>query len=237
MMNEVVQNVATVTCHPTEWLLVLFNGLLVIFTWRLAKATSGLWDAAGKQGQDTAKSIGEATRAATAMEGMVEATRNNANLMQAILHKQMRAYVAVDIGRGTYQDGRLRFAAAPVVNNTGFTPARNVSFRVMADILDTKLPKTFQFPEFAELKINDATLAPRQQFIIHGIVSNRFEDSEVQAIMTGEQRRLYVWGIVTYEDVFGGSWETRFCHNFVFPTGKDGVQVLGFYHHTHNHAT
>lgn len=37
------------------------------------------------------------------------------------------------------------------------------------------------------------------------------EESEVEKIKVGAGAALYVWGIVTYSDVFGESHYTKFC--------------------------
>lgn len=149
----------------------------------------------------------------------------------------MRAYISVEPGLGTYQDKYLRFASAPIVTNTGFTPARNVSYQVMAAILDTLPCEDHVFETFGTKTTNDAGVAPRQSVTISAVVRERFPDSEVEPIMSGEARRLYVWGIVTYDDIFGGSWETKFCHNFVFFKHDDDVQVKSYFHNCHNSGT
>ena len=184
------------------------------------------------------RSITEATKATQATNSIATVTRENAALMQSILHKQMRAYVSVDAGQATYQDEKLRFAGMPVITNTGFTPARNVSHHVMAAILDTHLREDFVFEYFGLKNISDATLSPRQGFTINSVVRERFPDGEVEALMSGEARRLYVWGVVTYEDIFGGNWETSFCFNYIFfSNGKNGVRVASYIYRQHNSAT
>ena len=218
--------------------IVLATIAIAWFTATLWDATAGLFFLAKTQAKDMKISLRIADQSANAMEKVANATKNNAVLMQGILSKQMRAYLAVDIGQAVYQDQNLRFGSSPVLTNTGFTPAKNVSFRVMADVLPIKLPENFQFADFGEKQINDASLAPRQQFVIHGVVKNKFPDDEVQAIMEGNERRLFVWGTVTYDDVFGGSWETNFCHTYTFFKDGDGrMRPNGFYHPKHNSST
>ena len=150
----------------------------------------------------------------------------------------MRAYVSVDAGQATFQDGVLRFAAIPVITNTGFTPARKLSFHAMAAMLDTNLRDDYTFDTFGERNIADATLSPRQSYTFNAVVRERFGDSEIESLMSGEARRLYVWGTITYDDVFGGSWETRFCFNYVFFRDEKGVvRVNSYIYRQHNSAT
>jgi len=217
------------------------TAILALFTYLLWLANKTLIERAdatsARQAGEMQRSIEEATRAARAMENVAAATRENAQLMSGMLSKQMRAYVSVDIGRATYQDQNLRFASNPVIVNTGFTPAKNVSYRVRAAVLAANLPSDYQFDDSGKMSENDATLAPRQSFIVAAIVQDRFEADEVQVIMKGETRKLFVWGTVTYDDVFGGTWETRFCHSFAFYNAKDEIKVNSWYHPTHNSTT
>ncbi|MBD8878956.1 hypothetical protein IHE49_00515 [Rhodanobacter sp. 7MK24] len=211
---------------------------VAIFTFTLWAATQKLGDLALEQGEAMDRSITEATRATQATNSIATVTRENAELMQSILHRQMRAYVSVDAGQAIYQDERLRFAGVPVITNTGYTPARNVSHHVMAAILDTDLREDFEFEKFGLRNVSDATLSPRQSFTINSPVRERFPDGEVEALMSGEARRLYVWGVVAYEDIFGGKWETNFCFNYTFfRNGKNDVRVASYIYRQHNNAT
>ena len=206
------------------------------------RATVGL----GRKAQQTAseqtdrmeRSVVEAARAATAMEGVGRATTQNAALMQSLVQKQMRAYLSVEMGAANYQDARLRFEALPRLMNNGLTPARNVSFKVLADLLDGSGHGDLVFPDVGELIANDVSVAPRASFTLSGAVDHRVPDAEVEAIMQGNTRRLFAWGKVTYDDVYGGSWETNFCCNYVFfRNAKGEVVVSGYYYRRHNNST
>jgi hypothetical protein len=219
------------------FVLAFFTLLLWVATYRLAKdaRTSG-----DTHAQKMEASITEATRAANAMESVATATKNNASLMQDILHKQMRAYISVDTGTGTYQDKDHRFAATAVIVNTGFTPARNLHYRIMADIINVESikPEDLVIPPEGDLIVNDVVISPRQKFIISGIVPLRFEDSQAAEIMLGDKKRLFVWGVVTYDDVFSGNRRTtRFCHSYNFYEAPNNtISHTPFYHCTHNDA-
>jgi hypothetical protein len=85
---------------------------------------------------------------------------------------------------------------------------------------------------------SDAGIAPRQSFTMAAVVDHRVPDADVPAIMQGSTRRLFAWGKVKYDDVYGGSWETNFCTNYTFFTGTDGqIKVGGYYYRRHNNAT
>lgn len=100
------------------------------------------------------------------------------------------------------------------------------------------------FPEPTEVFTNDATLNPRQIFKLTAAVNRRFDQAEVDAISKGDSKRLFVWGTIMYDDVFGGRHrETKFSHNFVFydyanaETGKFDHTVSSYYSRGHNNTT
>jgi hypothetical protein len=227
--NEIAITIATIV-------LAFFTVALWVANARLIGATK---KAAAKQAEDTQLAIREQTRAADAMQEVAEATKNNAAVVQKIMQTQMRAYVSVRIGTATYQDARNNFASTPVITNTGLSPAKKVTTWIKAAVLDTSLPPDYKFPgpDHLEMSENDATLSPRQDFTISGIVKDRFDEEEVKAIMMGIPKRLFVWGGVTYEDVFGHSWETLFCHNFNFYKVGEEVKVGSWYFRGHNSTT
>jgi hypothetical protein len=191
-----------------------------------------------QQTQRMERSITEAARAATAMEAVAKATTDNTKLMPTLLTKQMRAYLSVEVGNAAYQDATLRFAGAPVVANNGLTPARNVRWSAMARIMDGRDPAATQFLPIGELPESDMGIAPRQTFVANAAVPDRVPDIEVQEIMAGTTRRLFCWGKIKYDDVYGGSWETNFCVNYSFFRREDKtVGVNGWVYPRHNGAT
>jgi len=136
------------------------------------------------------------------MRDVADATKNNANLMSSMLSKKMRVYIQINIGKSTAQRGEdVVFGSWPEIVNVGLTPAKNVSYRVMADVLDVATSAS-DVPEPQQVFTNDATLNPRQSFTIQAAVTRRFGPSEVEAISKGDSKRLFVWGIITYDDVF-----------------------------------
>jgi hypothetical protein len=232
--NERVMMVATVVLAAFTVLLWAANIWLI----RDGRRVSA------KQSLDTQMAIAEAKRSGDAMRDVADATKNNAVLMSGMLSKQMRAYIQVNIGTSTAQrEEGIVFGSWPEIINVGLTPAKNVSYRVMADVLDpAKMAR--DYPEPQRVFTNDATLNPRQNFAIQTAVNRRFDAAEVEDISKGESKRLFVWGTITYDDVFDGrNRETRFSHNFVFfdrkdpETGKTEHKVNSFYSNGHNDAT
>lgn len=234
-----------------EWSLVGVTLVLACITAALAWFTAQLYRATVKlstdadrvgreQGDRMEKSIDEASRSAAAIEDLAVATKKNAELMYGALSKQMRAYLAVQTGLATYQDENLRFEYDPVILNSGLTPAYNVSYKITTDVLPRDLPADYEFAFYGQSRDNDAFLAPRGTFVLSGLARHRFPDAEVADIMSGSERRLFCWGEVTYDDIYGSSWKTRFCHTVAFyrhgPEPTD-VKVTVQYYPRHNDAS
>jgi hypothetical protein len=170
-----------------------------------------------RQALDTREAIREASRSADAMQSVAETTRANAALMSSLLTKQMRAYIVVNIGLAEAQKNKARFASYPEITNTGLTPAKNITYRVMAAVLDLPVLPSHEFPEPEKVFVNDATLSSHGVFKIAAIVDKEFSQSDIEEISKGEKKRLFSWGSVTYEDVFGEHHETKFCRNYSRP--------------------
>jgi hypothetical protein len=187
--------------------------IIALFTATLWWATRQLQVASAEQSTAMDKSIGESARAATAMEGVAHSFEENVSILRDRTARQMRAYVCVVVNSATYQEKNrgLRFAGIPLMFNTGNTPAYKVSFRATADILAIPLPENFGFP-LPEEAIGSGTLGPHQSFTMTIVVHNFCDDADVMSIMrVREERGLYVWGIINYEDVLGDPHYTRFC--------------------------
>ncbi|HKW62386.1 MAG TPA: hypothetical protein VJN89_07575 [Candidatus Acidoferrum sp.] len=95
------------------------------------------------------------------------------------------------------------------------------------------LPNDFTFPLSIEIN-STATLGAGQNANLKSVVEDFVNDAEVEDIKIGKNgRALFVWGIVTYEDIFSESHFTKFCQTLFWqPDGK----VYGFYYPRHNEA-
>lgn len=228
---------------------VLFSGLgfvaLIATVWLQRRQIEAAIQGMEESTRDMKESIGQATRSADAMERSAKAATvasHAAAQSVALLPKQMRAYLSVRIDRGVYQDqsANLRFAVMPMLTNTGFTPAHKVAYSAKADILPFPLADEFVFPALEKPRSVFGLLAPQQNLTMNAMVQGDFfDDDEVENIKRGHERRLYVWGTVVYEDVFGQPRHTNFAHNIIWlPRLKDGSEpIYGNYVDRHNEAT
>jgi hypothetical protein len=132
---------------------------------------------------------------------------------------ELRAYLAVLIGEGTYQErrsvdkgGDLKFECRPLIVNTGQTPARKIRFQARSAILPFPIPPETQLPETTDDSIGDSILGAQQNASMFSVLDDFVTDSEAEDIKKGVgDKGLYVWGNVTYEDIFGDKHFTRFC--------------------------
>ena len=228
--------------------LVKLTAALVVVTAALVVATGFLWHATRQLATDARNSgeaqvakmqasLAEASRSATAMESVAEATKNNAHLMQGVMQKQMRAYLVVDVGSGIYQDETKPFGVLPALSNSGLTPAHDMHYWARADILPFPLPDGYVFPEPNVRVKSSMFVGPRQGLQLNAFVDRRVPDSEVEAIKGGGTYRVYVWGKITYRDIFDDEHLTEFCHS-IYWLGPEGQQTIyGNYDYHHNKAT
>jgi len=105
------------TRHLTEWLLVLFNGLLALFTWRLYIATNALVAAAGQQSTDTKDAI-------KAIQDTAVATAEANRIAKKAMLASDRPWLGVDsVGSLTPPVADAIFPCGLIIRNTGKAPA------------------------------------------------------------------------------------------------------------------
>jgi len=246
-----VQDASTQSLVTIGWLqsgifvaqLAVFVAQLGVFYYQALKLRQTV-AASTEQSRDMKDSIAQATRAADAMEKFAKAATigsQAAELSVVRITQQMRAYLSVRIDQAIYQDraSNLRFEIRPMLINTGLTPAKKVGYAAKADVLPFPLADDFVFPPLEESRSAFGLLAPQQNFSMNKPVDRDFfDDGEVEGIKRGNGRRLYIWGRVTYEDVFGEQKYTDFAHNIIWIPFKDGSErILGNYVDRHNEAT
>jgi hypothetical protein len=225
---------------------VLFSGLgfvaLIATVWLQRRQIEAAIQGMEESTRDMKESIGQATRSADAMEKSAKAvTVGSQAAAQSVilLPKQMRAYLSVRINSGFYQDRpNWKFEVKPMLINTGLTPALKVGYAAKADVLPFPLADEFVFPSLEKPRSVFGLLAPQHDLIINAMVESDFDEGEVENIKRGRGRRLYIWGTIVYEDVFGQPRYTNFAHNIIWVLFKDGSEaVTGNYVDRHNEAT
>jgi hypothetical protein len=198
-------------------------------------------DSLAKSAYHLGESANATHRSASAMERIAEkiaASTEAATASVSAINKQMRAYLFVVVGSGAFQDraSNLKFAAAPTLVNAGNTPAYKVAYRAKTAILPIPIPNDFTFP-LPEEPVGGTPLGPHQNATLNAIADDFCPDEEVEDIKVGAKGKvLYVWGVVTYKDVFGDSHVTKFCHSVNFLKAGAEYRVTGFYIGRHEEA-
>jgi len=190
---------------PTDTLLVMFNGLLALYTWQLYKATRGLVDAAAEQAKDMKNSIKAATDAVENGIGANQISVTNAE-------RQLRAYVTattlsltphrdpsyVSTTIPALVDGRIntyRFEA--ILRNGGQTPAINVIINASCERVRSVDLTNFAFRD--STRFGHGVIGPVNE--IHSpsipIAAHVFEPVD--------DTEWVLWGWVEYDDVFSGT--------------------------------
>jgi hypothetical protein len=152
---------------------------------------------------------------------LAEATQKQTTGLEDTAKRQLRAYLTVAIGQGIFQQrrskeegGDLRFGSDPILVNTGETPAKKIRFKARAAILPWPLPKETHLPEGHDDGIGDSIVGGKQNVNMFAVVDGFCPDDEVQSIKDGVgPKGLFVWGRITYEDVFGDTHYTQFCQH------------------------
>jgi hypothetical protein len=104
------------------------------------------------------------------------------------------------------------------LKNSGQTPARNVSTNVNYCATGSELPSDFSFPPSPAFNPK-MVIAPKSA----GQTSFNLPDSVLMDIEAGK-RNLFVYGTVSYEDIFGGLHRTEFCTKYRgFVLNTDGT--------------
>lgn len=234
--------------------LAIVTGGLWVFTamlwWTTRKAVTDAAATAERQGTATQESIAAAVRSAEAMEKSIAEAARSAEAMERVAEamninaaqivksvaissdiaemqkSQMRAYLTVVVGSAIHQERErnLRFEGNPNLVNTGPTPAKNVSWTISAKILPTPIPDHFIWPEGE--RVEGITIGPHQTFSFSKVVDDYIEDADVFSVMAGKDKGLYVWGMVTYKDVWGADHWFKYCQMLVWNGDKS---VMGYY--------
>lgn len=127
-----------------------------------------------------------------------------------------------------------------MLTNTGKTPAHRVRYRNNAAVLKEPLPQDYVFAS-GQSEIGGYVLGMNSPMVMQIVVDDYCDQQDVEDIMSGTKgRALFYWGKVTYNDAFGESHETEFCHRIWFSPDLQNVgqyKVSGTYLPGRNQAT
>ncbi len=163
-------------------------------------------------------SITEASRTSKAMERISDSmaqsvqsvetsvgiNREIADRQKLITELQSRAYVTILFDGMVPQnpDTNIRFEPMFRILNQGNTPAYNIGFAIVADVLPFPLRDDVAFALPAAMR-HSSFIASGQHKIISAVVPKLYPEPEARQIRIGVGQRIVTWGIVNYEDAFG----------------------------------
>jgi hypothetical protein len=233
-----------------NWWMVRLTGIIgligLVQTWvfyrqarRLKETILKMEEIAKGQTEDMKASIGEATRASTAMEGIstsmassVQSARESVGITREIADRQKtimelggRAYLSAGFNASIYQDANHVFEATAFLVNRGSTPAYDVTFRASVDILPFPIPENFDFPLPEETAGTSVSLiAPGLMKTFTRPLSRKVPDDEVDAIKRGGPPQCFLmWGIVKYRDAFKESRYVKFAFKMFWIGWVEGM--------------
>lgn len=183
---------------------------------RLKQTITKMDEIATGQTRDIQASIAEATRSATAMEGVatsmalnVEAVKQSVGISREIADRQelvtelaSRAYLTMVFGAMTPQDeaNGVRFQPHIQIVNRGNTPAYNIRFHIASGVVPFPVRDDFVFPLPNELTGHASPIGPGLHKIIASVVPEVYPNDD--EIKLGVSTRVIAWGIVRYQDAF-----------------------------------
>lgn len=148
--------------------------------------------------------------------------------MQDTAQRQLRAYVVVELRDIENADSEERPEGSVRVRNVGQTPAHNVSTLIYVTVANPG--QRVELPD------------PDDVSRIHLVIGSGLDKINSQtatfsltpdgiAAVKARQSLIVVGGCTVYEDVFGKTWHTQFCHIY------DGPALMGRYHTELNRGT
>ena len=230
--HERVLNILNTTMTA---LFTVVLGTSTVFLW---KETRDLRNFAEDQSTQMKASIAEAARSASAMQQVATAMAAEANLAQQSVAqnrdpnvRSLRAYLTLGLGAVIPQDAttNYHFEIRMNLENVGSTPAYNVRSVARAAVLPFPLPADFQLPILDE-KLPTNVVGPHQTFVLTGIADQIYSDQDVDEAKQGIDKHLYVYGAIDYQDAFGETRHTNFCHAIVWLKNDQFMSVNQAYH-------
>jgi flagellar basal body-associated protein FliL len=171
------------------------------------------------------------------------ATKAAVNLTREQVHTGQRAYIIVEHPTFTQPLAvNQQIKITIEIRNTGQTPALQMRSIAVVDVLmDEPGTVTYATPETV------SNLGAGQTGKAHAGRVNRLTDDEFNQITSKDEfsmdgtntvltitrhKHVYVYGKITYKDVFGGDGETEFCTVYIASEGPEGSFVGCKSHHS-----
>jgi hypothetical protein len=167
-----------------------------LFFWQLRYMRQGMRDAemAAKAAQDSA-----------------DAAKESVTLAKETAQQQLRAYLFIKTPKILVFNADKTCAHEMWIRNYGQTPAHDVVAVTNTDFFE---PDIVLFPKLDEPKqISKSSLAPSGEVIFTTVTDDPLTADQLNSVASGK-RAFFVWGEITYTDVFGCPQTTHFRLRF-----------------------
>jgi hypothetical protein len=207
--------------HPAEWLIAIFNGLLVYVTYRLVTTTGDLRESTDRLWEAGERQIAVAKQSA-------DAAAKSAKVAEDSMFVGHRPYVYVTMVKfdRDFDPKKFDYEGEPiwpfidiVVENHGVTPATIV--QVCADsACIAELPKQAKYRTNTIYGATKMVIPSKSKVTLTYLFKTPIDGEVMNDIGVGTAipslngRNLYSYGIVKFEDVFGFMNEVGFCFRY-----------------------
>jgi hypothetical protein len=201
--------------HITDWLLVLFSCILAIATIKLVDSTNGLWEEADKQRHDNRKiALIQAiqTRKSLAIaKKSADAADLSARTFSIVETPHIVFWTDVEIAPKTPDEPIIKgIPRNAFISVKGANIGRNSAI-LLRQAMGIKLEKHLpEIPEFLdEVAFPAHTVLQSERPVTHGL-NVAFDDGAISYIVNRDGP-IYLYGVISYLDVFGGTHFTKYC--------------------------
>lgn len=215
------------TVRLDDWLIRLGMVQAAIFLLQLAafiyqgRKLRDTVETARQQAQDFRASIDHSARGANAMETVAQALLSNTQIATQLLtlqrdafRKQLRAYLSLQLQSHIPEnvERNFRHEVQLSVKNVGHTPAHGIVVSGRLRVLQYPPTPQTDFSFSAGAYETRGHLVPQDSCYVRLWLEGFLSADENVAIRTRSGLALYVFGKVTYKDIFDDSWYTNFCY-------------------------
>ncbi len=192
-----------------------------VAAWFYTILTAALLSAGIYSAIESTEAVHQASRAADEAKRGADAASSQSATAQDTEKRQLRAYVGLIPPPDNQVSNNFTPPATPLIRltpkNFGVTPAYEAIHKTGMQVGYYPLAKNFEYP-IQELATppNPITIYPGA-FDLAGIQVESLRaltQDEIASIQDGKTKRLYVWGTLTYKDVFREPHYTNFCLGF-----------------------
>lgn len=166
-------------------------------------------------------------------------TQRQVKIAKRTANRQLRAYLIVDAGSAGYDiNGVLHIS--PSLKNVGQTPAHKVRYMADTALLTLEQAKRYDFEVRDAECLSVMTLGGTTPiFMKIDLSPGRTTPEQIRAVLGNSELKLFAFGQVYFEDVFGVEHTTKFCRYAEWSTDAQGAitghMLWGF--NRHNEST